>query len=51
MSTLLSLIVIFVGFWGKKASKKMQIKVAERSFRKTFIALLLFLVCYVTVKK
>jgi type IV secretory pathway VirB3-like protein len=29
----------------------MKVKVAERSFKKTFVALLLFLVCYVTVKK
>ena len=29
----------------------MKVKVAERSFRKTVVALLLFLVCYVTVKK
>jgi type IV secretory pathway VirB3-like protein len=29
----------------------MKVKVAERSFKKTFVALLLFLICYVTVKK
>jgi hypothetical protein len=29
----------------------LKLKVSERSFRKTFVALLLFLVCYVTVKK
>jgi len=29
----------------------LNVKVAERSFRKTVVALLLFLVCYVTVKK
>ena len=51
MSFLLALIVFFVGFWGKKSSYKLNVKVAERSFRKTIVALLLFLVCYVTVKK
>jgi hypothetical protein len=51
MSFLLALIVFFVGFWGKKSSYKLNVKVAERSFRKTVVALLLFLVCYVTVKK
>ena len=51
MSILLSFIVVLIGFWGKKASQKMKLKVAERSFKKTFVALLLFLVCYVTVKK
>jgi hypothetical protein len=51
MSILLSFIVVLIGFWGKKASQKIKLKVAERSFRKTFVALLLFLVCYVTVKK
>jgi type IV secretory pathway VirB3-like protein len=29
----------------------LKVKIAEKSFKKTFVALLLFLVCYVTVKK